>query len=255
MLLALTRPTGPELQECQLTHLARSPIDVNRALDQHEAYLQVLQAHGVQVVELERLARHPDAVFVEDTALVLDELAVLLRPGAPSRQGEVASVAQALAPYRPCVAVDAPATVDGGDLVVLDRTILVGVTSRTSPAGAEALARLVAPACYHVRTVAVTGCLHLKSALTAIDPQTVVAHRPFVTLDGLDVRVIDTDPAEPHGANVVSLGPTLLVNAAAPRTAERLAAAGYEVVPVDVSEFAKAEGALTCKSVLLTIAS
>jgi len=163
---ALTRPSGPELSLCELTHLAREPIDIDAAIQQHDLYLQILRDLGVDVIELPRLEEHPDAVFVEDTVLVLDEVAVLLRPGAVSRLGEVASVADALRPHRELVEIVAPATVDGGDLIVLDRTVLVGATSRTDLHGARALALAVEPFGYEVQTVPVTGCLHLKPPST-----------------------------------------------------------------------------------------
>ncbi len=253
MLAALTRPTGPELASCELTHIPRLPIDIARAVDQHAAYVATLRQLGVTVTELARLPEHPDAVFVEDTALVLDEVAVMLRPGAPSRLGELVTVAAALEKHRELVWIEPPATIDGGDLVVLGGTILVGVTSRTGHAGATALGAAIAPFGYTVTTVPVTGCLHLKTAITAIDDETVIAHTPFVDLEGSSCRVLDVPTDEPHGANVVRVAEVLLVDATAPRTGELLAGRGYGIVPVDVSEFAKAEGALSCKSVLFEI--
>jgi dimethylargininase len=252
MITALTRPTGAELAECELTHIEREPIDVALAVEQHATYVQVLSDLGVAVLELERLPTHPDAVFVEDTVLVLDEVAVLLRPGAASRRGEVVSVAEALEPYRPLLTIEAPAVIDGGDLIVLGNRILVGVTTRTDAAGAAALADAVADFGYVVQTVPVSGCLHLKSAATAADPETLVAHLPWVDLSDVDAKVIETADDEPAGANVVALEGLLITDVAAPSTADRLAGAGYDIVAIDVSEFAKAEGALTCKSVLFT---
>ncbi len=250
MLTALTRPTGPELQRCELTHLARTPIDIDLAHEQHAAYVQALKDLGVEVIELERLADHPDAVFVEDPLLVLDEVAVLLRPGARPRLGELDSLATAIEPYRELVRVGAPATIDGGDIIVMDRTILVGATDRTTSRGARALADLVEPWGYRVQSVPVSGCLHLKTAATAPDPDTIVAHPPFVDLSQVDAKVIEVHPDEPQGANVVRIGEVLLADLSAPRTIDNLAAHGYEVTALDVSEFAKAEGAISCKSVL-----
>ncbi|MDH3499348.1 MAG: dimethylargininase [Acidimicrobiia bacterium] len=252
MLTALTRPTGPELQQCELTHLDRSPIDIGRACGQHDVYLQVLRDLGVDVIELERLPDHPDAVFVEDPILVLDEVAVLLRPGIESRLGEVESLATAIAPFRNTVRIEAPATIDGGDLIRLGTTILAGVTSRTSSEGADALAALVAAFGYRVQTVPVTGCLHLKTAATALDPETLIAHSPFVDLSEIDAKVVEVDLFEAHGANIVRVGETVIADATAPMTLDLLASHGYQVVGVDVSEFAKAEGALSCKSVLFS---
>ncbi|MEM7306075.1 MAG: dimethylargininase [Planctomycetota bacterium] len=249
MLRAFTRPTGSELLRCELTHLAREPIDLARAEEQHDAYLDALRALGTEVYELPRLPDHPDAVFVEDTALVLPEVAVILRPGAASRRGETDSVAEALAPHREVLRLSDAGTMDGGDLVVLDGTVLVGQSSRTSHPALRELAHLLLPFGYRVKACGVRGTLHLKSACTAVDERTLLAHRPWVDLHrAAPERVLDVPPEEPHGANVVRVGETLLVSAQAPRTAERLEQEGYAVRQVDVSEFAKAEGALTCKS-------
>ncbi len=247
---ALTRPTGPELAQCELTHLEREPIDIDAAMQQHEVYLQILRDLSVNVIELPRLPEHPDAVFVEDTVLALDEVAVLLRPGAVSRLGEVASVAAALRPHRELVEIAAPATIDGGDLIVLDRTILVGATSRTDPLGAQALDAAVGPFGYRVQTVPVTGCLHLKTAATAVDSETLVAFSPWVDLSAVDAKIIEVDPSEPEGANVVEIDGTLITDVRATATADLLSDHGYPIIATEVSEFAKAEGALTCKSVL-----
>lgn len=252
MWIAITRPTGPELADCELTHLDRIPIDIEAAVEQHDVYLQVLTDLGVEVVELPRLPHHPDAVFVEDTALVLDEVAVLLRPGVDSRRGEVADVATALGSFRELRFMEAPATMDGGDLIVVGRTIIAGQTSRTGSEGAAALAGLVHPFGYEVVTVPVSGCLHLKTAATAAADDTIVVDPAHVDLTGIDAKLIEVHPGEAAGANVVAVGGTLLTDVRTPRTAERLRAHGYDIVALDVSEFAKAEGALTCKSLLFT---
>ena len=169
MTTAITRPTGAELMECELTHIERVPIDVERACTQHDDYLDVLRSLRVNIVELPRLADNPDAVFVEDTALVLDEVAVLLRPGAESRRGEVASMAAVLELYRDCIYMEAPATLDGGDVIVFGKRILVGETTRSNELGIAALADLVAPCGYTVEGVPVHDVLHLKSAATVVD--------------------------------------------------------------------------------------
>lgn len=252
MIVALTRPTGSELADCELTHIDRHPIDVARAVEQHAAYLEVLRSIGVDVVELARLRDHPDAVFVEDTALVLDELAVALRPGAASRRGEVGSVAYALARYRKVVEMESPATLDGGDLIVLGRRILVGVTSRTNAAGIHALAEIVEPLGYSIEAVPVRGVLHLKSAATVVDDETLVFNRGQVDLSFLDARLIEAHPDEPQGANVVRVGDTLLVDASAPGTAERLSGLVPQIRAVAVDEFAKAEGAISCKGIIFS---
>ncbi len=250
MIVAITRPTGSELADCELTHIDRAPIDVARACEQHEAYVDVLRSIGVEVVELERLPQHPDAVFVEDTALVLNEVAVVLRPGAASRRGESASVARALATYRNVVQLEAPATLDGGDIIVFGRRILVGQTSRTNPAGIGALASVVEPLGYAVETVPVHGVLHLKSAATVVDDATLIYNKGQVDLGFLGARLLEAHPDEPQGANVVRIGEVLLADASAPRTLELLNEHTEHLRPVHVDEFAKAEGAISCKGII-----
>ena len=253
MNVAITRPTGAELRECELTHSDRVPIDVGRACRQHDDYLDVLRSLGVRVVELPRLAGHPDAVFVEDTALVLPEVAVLLRPGATSRRGEVPSMAAALADYRDCHHMEAPTTLDGGDIIVLGTKVLVGQTARSNPAGIETLSDLLSPFGYTVEAVPVHGVLHLKSAATVVDDETLIVFSPYVDLTVVGARLLDAHHDEPHGANVVRVDDTLLVNASAPRTAAMLTAHVDNIVEVHVDEFAKAEGAISCKGVIFEV--
>lgn len=250
MIVALTRPTGEELAQCELTHIDRTPIDIDRACEQHEAYLETLRSLGVTVVEMERLPDHPDAVFVEDTALVLNEVAVIMRPGAASRRGETESVARELARYRPVVELSEPATLDGGDIIVIGRRILVGEASRSNPAGVAALRDLLTPFGYSVESVPVHGVLHLQSAATKVDQDTLIYNRGQVDLGFLDVRLLEAHPDEPQGANVVRIGDALLADASAPRTLESLNAHGCNVYPVHVDEFAKAEGAISCKGII-----
>jgi dimethylargininase len=251
-LVAFTRPVSPSLARCELTHIAREPIDVARAAAQHAAYEECLRGLGCEVRSLPDLPEHPDAVFVEDTAVVLDEVAVVTRPGAPSRRGEVETVARALAAFRPLEPIVAPGTVDGGDVLVVDRTLFVGLSTRTNDEGAAQLARIVAPHGYSVRTVAVASCLHLKSAATAAGPGAVLLNPGWVDAGAFDgFERIEADPAEPLGANVVDAGAALVQAAAFPRTRERLQRRGFTVRTVELDELAKAEGAATCCSLLL----
>lgn len=252
MIVALTRPTGPELERCELTHLARTGIDVAIAAQQHDVYLEVLRSLGVHVIELPRLPTHPDAVFVEDTALVLDEVAVLLRPGVESRRGEVESVAAALTRYRKCVRMEAPGTLDGGDIIVFGKQILVGESTRTNHDGVQALAALVARFGYTVTSVAVRGVLHLKSAASVVDDETMIAYPDSVDLGFVGAKILEAPRTEPQGANVVQVGSALLADATAPRTLTMLRRHGADPIAIDVSEFAKAEGAISCKGVIFT---
>ena len=251
MPIALTRPVSSSLDRCELTHLARQPIDVALASRQHRDYERVLESLGCSIVRMEAEPGYPDAVFVEDTAVVLDELAIVTRPGAASRRGEVDSVARALRPYRHVVALEAPATLDGGDVLRVGREIYVGRSGRTSDAAIQQLGRLVAPWGYAVTPVSVSGCLHLKSAVTAIGDRLLLANPSWIDLTQFrDCEVVEVDPGEASAANALAIGGEVICAAAYPRTNERLARRNLDVVTVDVSEIAKAEGALTCCSIV-----
>ena len=257
-MLALTRAVPASLAQCELTHLQRVAIDIDRARAQHERYENALRQLGVSVHRVPEADDLPDSVFVEDAAVVVDELAVLARPGAESRRAEIPSVAQALAPYRALAFVVAPGTLDGGDVLRIGKRLFVGLSARTNAAGIAQLAAFLAPFGYRVEGMALTGCLHLKSAITAIGASGAIAGSTIVLnpawVDGSKLgaqRAIEVAPEEPMAANVLAIGNSVLVNASAPRTAERIGAAGFDVVLVDQSELAKAESGLTCCSLLL----
>jgi dimethylargininase len=252
--IALTRPVPDSLAACELTHVPRLPIDVRLARTEHDAYERLLASLGCEVERLPAAHDQPDSVFVEDAALVLDELAIVARPGAPSRRGETAGVATALASYRRLAFISAPGTLDGGDVLRLDRTLHVGVGGRTSDDGVRQLQDLAGPYGYDVQPMAVSGCLHLKSAVTAVAPGVVLANPAWVDVAQLDAsRVLDVHPSEPAAANALWIGETIVCAAAYPRTAARLEAAGLRVRLVDVSELAKAEAGVTCCSVIVDV--
>jgi dimethylargininase len=253
MNLAITREVSPAIGRCELTHLARQPIDPERAGEQHHRYERCLTELGCAVLRLPPAPDLPDSVFVEDVAVVLDEVAILTRPGAASRRPEVASVAAALRAYRPLAAIEAPATLDGGDVLVLGKTIFVGLSSRTDARGVEGIRAVASPLGYDVRPVPLSLCLHLKSAVTRISENAVLIHPGWVdqgAFAGYDR--VEIDPSEPFAANALLVGGTVVYPAAFPRTLRRIEARGIPVVTVDVSELAKAEGAVTCCSLLLT---
>lgn len=251
-LLAIVRDVSRSIERCELTHIAREPIDFARALEQHEAYVAGLARIGVEVVRLPADERFPDGCFVEDAAVVLDELAVIAMPGAASRRGELADVEAALRPFRREIArLALPATLDGGDVLVFGREVYVGRTTRTNGAGHQALRAILAPHGYSLRGVDVPGCLHLKSAVSVLDAETLLANRAWLdTVPFGAARFIDVDPGEPGAANVLRVGDELWAHPGYPRTFERLRRLGYPVVAMDISEFVKAEAALTCKSLL-----
>jgi dimethylargininase len=252
VVLALTREVSDALGDCELTHKGREPIDVDRARVQHRAYERALEDLGCTVQRLPAIGGMPDSVFIEDTAVVLPELAIVTRPGAPSRRLEVAAVRAALAPLRPLVSIEEPGTIDGGDVLRLGQAIFVGRSTRTNEAGIDQLRSLVKPHGYTVTPVETSACLHLKSAVCAIDDETVLMNPRWLPAGSFDAyRRINVDPSEPGASNVVAVSGRLLAAAAFPGTGERLRDHGFELHTVDASELAKAEGALTCCSLLV----
>ncbi len=249
--IAITRAINPALELCELTHLERRAIDIDLARMQHAAYEQALRDAGCEVLALEELSDFADSVFVEDTAVVLDNVAVLTRPGAASRQGEVEAMSAALAPFRERVTIQAPATLDGGDVLRLGRVLYVGASARSNIDGIEQLRRLVAPFGYRVETVPMVGCLHLKSAVTQVAHDLLLINPAWVDSERLpDYRILSVDPDEPFAANAVWVGEHVLYSASFPRTAGMLRNAGIDVRLVDMSETEKAEGGVTCCSVI-----
>jgi dimethylargininase len=250
--IAITRKVSPAIMRCELTHLKREPIDVVRAIEQHSAYERALSGLGCRVVSLPEEPDLPDSVFVEDTAVVFDELAVITRPGAESRRAETVSVAQVLANYRPIATIDSPGTLDGGDVLRLDRRVLVGLSRRTNREGADQLRALLSPHGYAIEALPIAGCLHLKSAVTQVALDTVLINPSWVEPSAFTgFRRIEIDPAEPYAANALLIGDTVLYPTAFRRTAARLKRQGIRLASVDVSEIAKAEGAVTCCSLIL----
>jgi dimethylargininase len=240
------------MDRCQLTHVERAAIDYARACEQHSAYCDTLRACGATVVTLDVNRDRPDCCFVEDTAVVLDEVAILTPMGTESRRGEPAGIEPALRKYRDVVRVQPPATLEGGDVLHAGRTLLVGLTARTNRAGIDALATVARRYGYRVVPVAARGCLHLQTAVTALDDRTLLVNPAWLDLRefaGFDiVRVPDE---EPWAANVARVGASIVAAAAFPRTADLIRSRGYDVRIADVSEFAKAEGGVTCLRLLI----
>jgi dimethylargininase len=250
-LIAITREVSPSLAACELSFVARSPIDVERANAQHHAYQQALAQLGCAVQVLSAQPDMPDAVFVEDVAIVVDEVALMTRPGAPSRRAEGATVAEVLRMYRPLRAIEAPGTLDGGDVLRIGRRIFVGQSARTNADGVAQMRAVLAEFGYTVQGVPIHGCLHLKSAVTALDDETVLLQPAWIDrTEFARYRTIEVDPSEEHAANVLRIGGTVVSPACFPRTHARIRAAGIEVVAIDVSELQKAEGAVTCCSLV-----
>jgi dimethylargininase len=249
---AILREVSRSLGRCELTHIEREPIDIGVARTQHSAYERLLASLGCSILLLPEEPELPDAVFVEDTAVVLPELAIVTRSGALSRRPEAPSVATALARYRRLVHIEAPGTIDGGDVLVAGREVFIGETGRSNGHAMEQVARVLHPLGYVVRGVPVSGCLHLKSAVTPCGPDTLLVNPAWV--DPALFRgksIIDVDPLESHAANALLLDGGIVYPSSFPRTHGRLLAHGMTVHQIDLSELAKAEGAVTCCSLIV----
>lgn len=250
-LVAVTRAVSRSLSECELTHIDRAPIDLSLAREQHAEYEALLAALGCHVIQLPEAPELPDAVFIEDTAVVLDEVAVITRPGAASRRDEVGPVAKALEVWRPVVRLTDPATLDGGDVMRVGRTLYVGVGPRTNELGVAQLADAVRRHGYDVRAVQVQGALHLKSAVTSIGDALLLVNPAWVD-PGLfgESETIEVHAEEPFAANALRVGDTIIHSTAFPLTQRRLTSRGLSVLGVNAGELAKAEGGVTCCSLV-----
>jgi dimethylargininase len=250
MWTAITRDVSPSLGGCELSFVPRTEIDVARAAGQHEVYRRALESLGCRVITLPAEADLPDAVFVEDVALVFDEVAVMTRPGAESRRAEGDSVATVLAAFRPLLSIEA-GTLDGGDVLRVGRSVYVGEGARSNAEGIAQLRDILAQFRYSVQAVPTRDCLHLKSAVTQVAEDTLLVNPAWVDVAVFpDYRLIEIDPAEQHAANALRIGDGVLYPSCFPRTRQRLEAVGIAVTAVDVSELQKAEGAVTCCSLV-----
>lgn len=251
MLTAVTRAVSPAIVHCELSFIDRKPIDLATAQKQHQAYEKLLGELGARVISLPAESDLPDSMFVEDPAIVLDELAVILPLGTETRRREAPSLAEALSRFRKLEYISLPGTLEGGDVLRIGRKLFVGFTRRSNAEGIRQLAVILAPHNYEVIAVPVTGCLHLKSAVTYLDRNTLLANRAwFDTTPLAGHQWIDVDPAEPHAANALALGGTVIFPASFPRTRSRIEARGFHVTLLDISELQKAESGLTCSSLL-----
>jgi dimethylargininase len=254
MLLGMTHRVPESISRCELTFLDRQPIDYRLAVEQHSRYVDALRSEGIKVVELSVNLEFPDACFIEDTAVVVDELAVMTRPGAASRVREVDGIRPELAQYRRIVHIEGPATLEGGDVLRINKRVFVGRSSRTNGEGIRALESFLAPYGYEVVAVTVRDCLHLKSACTAIDDRTLLVNPNWVDLDPFNgYEILSVVDDEPLAANALRVGEAIYMAAAFPRTAGRVEALGLTVKTLDNSEFLKAEAGLTCSSIIFEV--
>jgi dimethylargininase len=248
---AITRKVSPGIEKCELTHLSRLPIDYSKAVAQHDRYEALLKEMGGHVESLPADSDFPDCVFVEDTAIVLPDVAVMTFPGAVSRQNEVSFMANALRKHRPLEFLKAPATLDGGDVLLFNRVFYIGVGLRTNEEGIRQLEQIVKKHDYRVKAIPMRECLHLKTAITAVDEDTLLFNPRWIeTKEFSAKRWIECDPTEPFGANALLIGKEVVYPSAHSRTLERLNQHGIKPRTTDVSELAKAEAGVTCCSLI-----
>jgi dimethylargininase len=251
MLTAITRAVSPALANCELSFIDRAPIDMAKAREQHRAYENSLAQLGARVISLPAEPELADSMFVEDPAIVLDELAVVFPLGTETRRREAATLAKALAPFRKIEYVTLPGTVEGGDILRVGKKLFVGLTVRTNDEGIRQLRTILDPYGYEVIAARVTGCLHLKSAVTHLGNNVLLANRAwFDTAPFSGFEWVDVDPGEPHAGNALALNGSVLFPASFPKTRTRIEARGFPVLPLDIAELQKAESGLTCSSLI-----
>lgn len=251
MLVALTRGVSPSINDCQLTHLARQPINFDRAVEQHRLYEDCLKEVGVNVLSLPPNIRLPDSVFVEDTVVVVDEVAVIANMSSDIRRQEVEVIASTLSQYRPLVFLKEPAMLDGGDVLRIDRTLYIGISSRTNQSAVTQLRQILEPFGYEVKGVQVKGCLHLKTGCTFIGRNTLLANPSWVDTDQFrGFEILEVPASESWAANALLINNTILFPDSFPQTAELIEERGLSLRQLNISELAKAEAGLTCMSVV-----
>ena len=250
--IALTREVSPKLAECELTHLKRSPIDIDRAISQHSEYENTLKKLGYSIKRLPATPDLPDGVFVEDTAVVFPEIAIITHPGAESRRAETVSMADTLKEYRELKFIRSPGTADGGDVFTLGKKVFIGHSSRTNMEGIKQFEQILKPFGYKIIPVQVKDCLHLKTAVAFVDEGLLLINPNWLDPKLFpDYHCEPVHPDEPFGANVIIKDNKAMCPLAFPKTEDWLTKKEFEVLTIDQSEFAKAEAGLTCCSVII----
>lgn len=254
MLSALTRGVSRTIGDCKLTFMEREQIDVTEATRQHEAYKQCLTEMGVQITSLDLLPEAADAVFIQDTAVVVDEVAVMATMGVRCRAREVESVAEILSSHRPLKRLSPPATLEGGDVVQVGRTLYVGDSGRTNREGIRQLSEILAPYDYEVRPVGVRGCLHLSTGCSYLGRGLMLLNPVWVDAGAFpQFAILEVPETESWAANTIAVGDTVLIASAFERTRALVEEHGFNVITTDISELQKAEGALTCMSLMFDV--
>jgi dimethylargininase len=251
MLTAITRKVSSALANCELSFIDRRPIDMQKARAQHHAYEALLASLGARVISLPEEPDLPDSMFVEDPAILLDEVAVICPLGTESRRKESPTIASELEKFRKLAYIKLPGTLEGGDVLRVGKKVFVGITARSNPEGIRQLAVILEHYGYDLTGVPVTGCLHLKSAVTYLGRNTLLGNRAcfdWKRLEGFEW--VDVDPAESHAGNALAIGDAVIFPASFPKTREKIEARGFKVHSLDISELQKAESGLTCSSLL-----
>ena len=242
MRIAITRDVSPRFNECEITHIDRTSIDLDIARAQHHAYVNALKQLGCDITELPVEADLPDSVFVEDTAFILPEVAVITRPGADSRRLETESIIRALSPHKKLIHIHEPATIDGGDVLILGKSIYVGLSTRSNQDAIDQLNDYLGEYGYVVSCIQTHGCLHLKSAVTRVTENILLINKSWVDIHHFDkYELIEIDPSEPYAANCLPIEDSIIYPTSFPKTRARLEERGFKIVSVEVDELAKAE--------------
>jgi len=250
--VALTRAVSPLLGNCELTHLGRTKIDLELAAEQHSDYEKALEKMGYVIRRIPETPHQPDGVFVEDTAVVFPEIAIITRPGAESRRPETETMAKVLTEYKKLEFIQSPGTLDGGDVLTLGKEVYVGLSTRTNKQAIKQFAEFLKPFGYNVTAVPVTKCLHLKTAIAVIEDDLLLINPEWLHPATFpDHHCEPVHPEEPYGTNLLRKNHWALCSSAFPHTIDWLNARGYSVLDIDQSEMAKAEAGLTCCSVLI----
>jgi dimethylargininase len=250
-LTAITREVSSSINNCELSFHGRPPIVVAKAFAQHKAYQDCLADLGIRVISLPAEPELPDAVFVEDAAVVLDEVAIITNMGAPSRRPEAASLVDTLSLFRSLKFLVEPATLDGGDILRIGRSVFVGLSRRTNTGGIAQLAQILQTYDYDVQSVDVSGCLHLKSACSYIGNDTILVNRSWIDAEPMRrFELLDVPAEEPAAANTLLVKNVVIIPASFPKTRALLEQRRFCVRTIDVSELQKAEAGVTCCSLI-----
>jgi dimethylargininase len=252
-MIALTHVISPNIDQCELSFLERNPINHTRVAEQHEHYCELLRDCGLEVIELSMNRSFPDSTFIEDTAIVFDDLAIMASMGVESRRREVPGMESVLGQYRNIQHIRLPATLEGGDVLCIEKKVFVGISQRTNISGFETIKEILEPLGYQVIPLAINGCLHLKSACVAVDDETLLVNPHWLDLQPLrDFRIIPVPEDEPAAVNSLRIDSTICMHSGHQKTIDLLVNLKFSVKAIDISELLKAEAGMTCSSIIFS---